>query len=70
MASRKSGEFLRKNLAVIPLSGYKQAGHLVSETLATSEREFQLAPREIERLETLLEELSPSAQAMLELKRE
>jgi hypothetical protein len=45
-------------------------GRAIGEALTTSEREFQLAPGETERLETLLEELIPTAQAMLELKRE
>ena len=47
-----------------------QAGRPLSEALTTSEREFQLVPGEVEKLETLLEELIPSAQTMLELKRE
>lgn len=50
--------------------GRLQAGQPLREVLTTSEREFQLVPGEVEKLETLLEELIPSAQAMLELKRE
>jgi hypothetical protein len=50
--------------------GQLQAGNPFGEVLTTSKREFELAPREVERLETLLEELIPSAQPMLHLRRE
>ena len=47
-----------------------QAGKTVIEALATSKAEFHLAPQEVERLETLLEELIASAQPIFELERE
>ena len=47
-----------------------QAGQTVIEVLAASKAEFDLAPEEVERLETLLEELIASAQPMFELERE
>jgi hypothetical protein len=47
-----------------------QIGQPLSEVLTASKVEFDLAAGEVERLETLLEELIPSSQPMLELKRE
>jgi hypothetical protein len=47
-----------------------QVGRSLSEVLRTSRVEFHLAPEETGRLETLLDELIPSAQPILELKRE
>jgi hypothetical protein len=47
-----------------------QAGQAVVEVLATSKAKFHLEPQEVERLETLLEELIASAQSMFELERE